>query len=643
MIRSIFGPEVDQTLLEAQSAARRPSFKTIVIGGESRQVRYPFPSPGDWRDQWIYFLMLDRFNNPDRPPAGPWDQRFDFRQGGSFNGVRQQLDYLAALGVRAIWISPVIKNAGADWRWNYHGYGAQDFLAVDERFGSDGTRATAEMELQALVEEAHAQGIYVILDVVLNHAARVFDYIRGNQVVTDFGDPAIMDGPMGSEPSIQWLDATGSPRVDWQDNLPSQEMLSAGDAVWPAELQQAVFFRRRGSKLTDDPGLVGFVRGDFGVMRQFVVEYDASVPGQEAFRAAYGKTPVLGILIRAYQYLIAKYDFDGFRIDTVKYVSPQAVQTFGNAIREYALSIGKHNFFTFGEVYDDEETIAAFVGRNGGSTEGYGIDAALDFPLFFKLPAIVKGYAPVEGVRSVYERRKQAEAELLSTHGEAGRYFVTFLDNHDQKERFKHGQTPDEQVSQALALLFCLQGIPCLYYGTEQGLSGTRDASGNADLGSLESVREALWGKTPIPFDWSHPLFGQIQTLAAVREALPGLRYGRLYFRPVSGNGRDFGHSSGQGGLVAFSRILNEREVLVMANTHHDRPFDGFVLVDRDLNRRQREMAVTYSNLGTTGRGQVQIISDAAFWEDGRLAGRGETAALFVRLAPMEVQILSGD
>ena len=102
---------------------------------------------------------------------------------------------------------------------------------------------------------------------------------------------------------------------------------------------------------------------------------------------------MLSILIRAHQYLIARYDFDGFRIDTVKYVHPEAVEVFGNAMREFALTVGKTNFFTFGEVYDNEKTIAQFIGRNGGSGEGFGVDAALDFPLFFKLPPVAKGSA----------------------------------------------------------------------------------------------------------------------------------------------------------------------------------------------------------------------------------------------------------
>jgi len=101
-------------------------------------------------------------------------------------------------------------------------------------------------------------------------------------------------------------------------------------------LQRKEFFRRRGTKLTDNPPPDGFVRGDFNTMRQLVLEYDAQPPGQEVLRARYGKWPVLDILVRSYQYLIAKYDVDGFRIDTVKYLAPDAVEMFGNAIREFA-------------------------------------------------------------------------------------------------------------------------------------------------------------------------------------------------------------------------------------------------------------------------------------------------------------------
>ncbi len=630
---------VTQTILDAQQGARIGRTKSVLVNGQPRTIPWPFPSPAEWRDGFIYFLLIDRFNNPAAPPLGPaWNQRFDFRHGGTFKGVQAQLGYLEQLGVKAIWMSPVLKNPKPDVQWNYHGYQTQDFLSLDARFASDGTTSTAERELIALVDEAHARGIYVIVDIVLNHTARVFDYVRPEGVVASFSDRGVMEGPLGSEPPIQWLNGFGFPRSDWTQDLPDPSQLSPDDAVWPIDLQQRIFFRRRGQKLTDDPDPLGFVRGDFGDMRQLVVEYDASGFDQAGLRARYGVRPVLSVLIRAYHYLVARYDIDGFRLDTVKYVEPEAIEIFGNAMREFALSIGKKNFFTFGEVYDDETTIAKFVGRNGGSGEGFGIDAALDFPLFYELPGVAKGLVPVEAIRRVFLERKQQEQELLSTHGEAGRFFVTFLDNHDQQARVQHPNTPPEQVTLALGLLFTLQGIPCVYYGTEQGLRGTVDPSGNADLNALESAREALWGKTPTPFDQGHPVYRAIQALAQLRRAEPPLAYGRLYFREVSGNGIDFGHSFGSGGVVALSRILVDREVLVVANTGRV-TFSGFVLVDLDLNSPPRQMRVDFSNLGTTGKDTVTVVPAARFHRDGQVT-IGRAAALPVVLRGSELQVL---
>src|SRR4051812_1683252 len=70
----------------------------------------PVASPADWRDQPIYFLMADRFNNPTKPPKHKWDQPFGEYQGGTFNGVKEKLDYIKGMGFGAIWLSPIQKN-----------------------------------------------------------------------------------------------------------------------------------------------------------------------------------------------------------------------------------------------------------------------------------------------------------------------------------------------------------------------------------------------------------------------------------------------------------------------------------------------------------------------------------------------------
>jgi glycosidase len=629
-------PEVADAIRAARQAAATNATRTVRVRGVDRQIPYPYPSPVDWRDHWIYFLMLDRFNNPDSAPRGTWNRRFDFRQGGTFAGVTAQLDYLEALGVGAIWLSPVVKNARPDsWRWNYHGYGTQNFLELDPRFASDGTTGTAEREFAELVDGAHARGIRIVLDIVLNHAARVFDYVRDGLVEQTFTDPRVLDGTRG-EPDIRWLDGTGQARAQWQNEIPPGQATSPDDAVYPAALRRADFFRRRGSKITDRPGLGGFVPGDFADMRQLVFEYLAADPESE-LSAGYGRNPVLTILVRAYSYLIARYDLDGLRIDTAKYVSPTHLEWFGNAIREFGYSIGKRNVFTFGEVYDDEQTIANFVGRNSTEAGSFGIDSALDFPLFFRLPAVAKAFAPVEGLRGLFGDRTARERELLSSHGEAGRFFVSFLDNHDQFQRFRHPAGHPDQITLGIALLFTLQGIPSLYYGTELGLTGTVNEDGTPDLTANESTREALWGR-PGGFDTGAEAFRQVATIAKLRADEAALRYGRLYFREVSGNSQDFGHSTGAGGLVAFSRILADREVTVVANCSTTRTFRGAVL--RDPTIGPGTLSLAYSNLGTAATVKTDRVPAARFFDGDRLTGTGPAVIAPISLEPREVQIL---
>jgi glycosidase len=640
---SIFAPEVTASIAAMQAAATQRTTKQVTVDGRQVAVPYPFPSPPDWRDCWIYFLLIDRFNNPGAPPKFGWNKKYGFRQGGTLQGVQRQLGYLQDLGVRAIWLSPVLKNSKPErdgWAFTYPGYNTQDFLNVDERLASDGTRATAERELVQLVDEAHARGMYIIIDIVLNHAARVFDYVFDGGTKDHFSDGNILNAALGGEPSIAWIDAAGQPQSAWRDgNLPAG--LGGDDAVWPTDLQRHVFFRRRGNKLSDTPDWRGFVPGDFGVMRQLVAEYDATVAGQQAIRAQYGARPVLSILVRAYEYLIAKYDIDGYRIDTVKYVRPDIVETFGNAIREFALSAGKANFFTFGEVYDNEELINKFVGRNSADVDGFGVDAALDFPLFYKLPTAIKGLSEgvgVDTIRQVFLDRKAQQADLISSHGEAGKYFVSFLDNHDQKERFNAPGTPAEQVTLGMAVLFALQGIPCVYYGAEQGLQGTVDNAGNPERDALECVREALWGK-PGGFDTNNAFYKAIQAISRVRAQYPALRYGRLYFREVSGNGTDFGQSFGRGGVIAFSRILTDQEILVIANTNGGSPVNIDVLLDSDLHRGGRSLKIAYSNKGTSATRAVAVKQANVYKPEG--VSSGQVAAVRVTLAPNEVQILA--
>jgi len=337
---------------------------------------------------------------------------------------------------------------------------------------------------------------------------------------------------------------------------------------------------------------------------------------------------VCAALITAYADIIRTYDIDGFLVDTLKYLAGNTPLVFGNAMREVALTLGKRNFFAFGEVYDSEDTVSRFIGRltsmPGDDPSVIGIDAALDYPLFYVLPGVAKGLAPPSSLSDMYNHRIAVQDGLLSSHGEASRYYVSFLENHDQSARFydkDHG-TVDAQVPLALALLFFSPGIPCVYYGTEAGLHGS---------GGNESVREALWGD-PNAFDLNLPFAQAIQQLAAVRDANPTLRYGRLhYIRPISGDGHSFVAGVWQDGVAALSRILYDTEALVVANTNPTASWSGYVIVDRDIN----PCGSTLTALWPAGAPNLPVseLANAIVAEPNGSTGSGPLSVVNVELA----------
>jgi glycosidase len=237
----------------------------------------------------------------------------------------------------------------------------------------------------------------------------------------------------------------------------------------------------------------------------------------------------------------------------------------------------------------------------------------------------------------MYQNRKGVEANVLSSHGDATRYFVTFLDNHDVKERIRYVDPTDptkfdDQVTLGLACLYCLPGIPCLYYGTEQGLHGS---------GSDAAVREALWGGPG--FDESSDFYQHIQQITAVRAQQSALRYGRFYFRPLSGDGATFGVSGFPQGVIAFSRILNDQEVVVAANTNPTQTQQLDLIVEIMLSSNGDAFDVLYSNQARPQAPQpVRVLPQGTVTVhevDGSI-GTGPLHVIGVNLRPMEVQIL---
>jgi len=550
----------------------------------------PFhPSPAAWEDQVFYFFLLDRFSDGNEtgvrdnlgnpavggttPPlrdidhgnavgtdadAARWREAGARFVGGTLRGAMSKIGYLKRLGITALWVSPVFKQPV--WSDAYHGYGVQDFLAIDPRYGS-------REDLRALVSTAHAHGIYVILDVILNHAGPVFSY-EADRYPTQHGMDPRWDG---RDYTVKgWNDAEGHPSLPF-----GQPVADPNAAIWPRELQAANHFSRRG-RINSWDWYPEFVEGDFFDLKDIQLGNGAI----DHFRIS----PALKTLARVYQYWIAYADLDGFRVDTVKHMEPGATRYFTACIHEFAQSIGKEQFTLIGEITGGRGN--AFALR-----EATGLDAALgidDIP--DKLEYLAKG-----------QRNPSEYFDLFRNSFEIGKdshtWFrnkvVTLYDDHDQvrkgesKARFC-AQGESSLALNVLALNTLTLGIPCIYYGSEQGLDGSggndryiREAMFGGDFGAFRSAGRHC-------FNESHPLYVQLAQLLNVRGQHMALRRGRQYLRAISGNGQDFGEPHMIDGtlrsVVAWSRLFTDREWLCAINTDSSNARAAWVGLDHDIN-----------------------------------------------------------
>lgn len=135
----------------------------------------------DWDEAVIYFAVTDRFydgNTANNDAYGVGDYNTDpatgslSYHGGDFAGLTQKLDYLSQLGVNTIWITPIVANEMKEGlttdlpgtlSYGYHGYWASDFTTLNKHLGT-------EEEFKTLLDSAHAKGMKIMVDVVLNHA-----------------------------------------------------------------------------------------------------------------------------------------------------------------------------------------------------------------------------------------------------------------------------------------------------------------------------------------------------------------------------------------------------------------------------------------------------------------------------------------
>ncbi|AGA33332.1 Glycosidase [Thioalkalivibrio nitratireducens DSM 14787] len=620
--------------------------------------RTPFhPSPSSWRDEVLYFLLVDRFSDgaeetrplldrsnrgTGRPALGgePWrwdrwaQSGRDRWQGGTLQGVRSKLGYLKRLGVTALWLSPVFKQRGhLD---SYHGYGVQDFLEVDPRLGS-------RADLVELVQAAHAEGLRVILDIIFNHSGENWTY-----------PPELPGGPYtphytaGRHPFGAWRGPLGEP---------VEQIVDPEHGVWPTELQDPERYTRAGSGNLgagdlEDPH-AEHKRTDFITLRDF----DLQAPG------------LLNDLARCFKYWIALTDCDGFRLDTLKHVSFEEARNFCGTVKEFAANIGKADFLLIGEIAGGDYNQTRYL-----DVLARNLDAALDIgEMRVSLTGLAKGLQHPLGYFAGFD----PGFAVMGSHRNLGDRHVSILDDHDHvfgaKIRFAAEASNEHQGAVAAALQLFTLGIPCVYYGTEQALAGPEPSEHHwlpGWKGSDVYLREAMFGPvhprkggrdglpdipdnldTSLPgfgpfgtaghhcFDESYGLYRRMAALAALRGALPVLRHGRQYLRPISFLGMPF-EVRGPGELIAWSRILDDEESLCVANPHGTDRRGADVIVDASLNPPGAAMTVLL-NTAEVADPQAGAAHPAGSELPVRRRGDGTAFVEIRNLPPSEVLVLS--
>jgi glycosidase len=299
-------------------------------------------------------------------------------------------------------------------------------------------------------------------------------------------------------------------------------------------------------------------------------------------------------LVKSFQYWIDVADFDGFRIDTVKHIDRPEVDrdvrgfwgVFTDAMRAEAKKLGKQNFFIFGEGFDGNDSLIGSYTWGGQDAQGsFGrFDSMFYFSQYYEGITTVFGdttgaMPPTKHLECLYNARTgrnttdawcaqngypqgptfQPTPHAMPSDGGVGlapqQLLVNFLDNHDVA-RYMFGKPDASYLRVALMYLYTWDGIPCLYYGTEQLFSGGVDPANREDM----FVGNEAMGYAP--WDTTNDTFKMVQGLIKIRHDHSALRHGTttpVWSTTLAGAHRD-------AGIFAFERVDagNETALVVL-------------------------------------------------------------------------------
>ena len=422
----------------------------FAFGAAAAPAPWAAPTkPFVWENATVYFLLTDRFNNGNADNDHAYGRKDDAAKlrgfmGGDFAGITAKIKegYFRELGVTALWITPPVEqiHAGTDEgtgkSYGFHGYWARDFTAIDANLGT-------EEELRTLVETAHANGLRVLFDVVMNHTGPVTEL--------DAVWPADW---VRTGPPCTYKDARSTIECTLVKNLPDIRT----DVDKPVALPPALVakWKKEG-------------------------RYEREVQELDAFfkRTGYPRAPRY-YLVKWHADWVRKYGIDGFRADTVKHTEPgvwkELKKVASSAFEDWKKAnpgkkLGDTPFYMTAEVYNYriEHARAFDLGGMKVDYPAQGFDSMINFAM--KTDA-VESY---EQLFSAYSKALQGPMKGYSV--------LNYLSSHDDGEPYDPlRQRPYETANK----LLLAPGAAQIYYGDETArLLKIDGAEGDATLRSF--------------------------------------------------------------------------------------------------------------------------------------------------------------
>ncbi|MEZ4861654.1 MAG: pullulanase-type alpha-1,6-glucosidase [Caldilineaceae bacterium] len=522
--------------------------------GEDLAAIVQTPARHPVQDSLFYFVMPDRFANGssandsgglsgDRSVTGLDVTDKGYYHGGDLAGLLGKFDYLEQMGVTAIWMTPMFKNkpvqgSGANESAGYHGYWTVDYTQMDPHFG-------ANADMTALVSAAHARDMKVFFDIITNHTADVIQYAEGVYSYRNKTDFPYRDASGIPFNDRDYAGSNDFPALDPAISFAYTPIVPAAEAniKVPAWLNDPIYYHNRGdSTFSGENSLYG----DFFGLDDLFTE-------EPAVRAG---------LIQIFEDAVSAFDVDGFRIDTMKHVNAEFWREFAPALNDYAASHGKPNFFMFGEVYSANEQLLSFYPADLNA-DAPDVNAVLDFGF----QEAARDFASKSGATTNLQSFFAKDDWFIDADSNATQ-LPTFLGNHDMGRIgfFLQTDNPGAADAELLArdqlahaLMYLSRGMPVVYYGDEQGFTGTGgDKDARQDMFPSQVAdynANDLIGTTSTTaddnFDPTHPLYQTLAVLAQLSKENPAFRTGAQIHRV----------SSGAAGIYAFSRIDRDQQI----------------------------------------------------------------------------------